>query len=118
MWLDFNPIRRTYSATQDVPYKSDQWNAIIDQTKWKAQYTVDFFAGYSWKLPGQYNIDNKPVYVVFNAGVNNLTNNKDIITGGYEQLRFDFENRNVNKFPPKVYYAYGLNYFLSATIRF
>ncbi|HEY0356866.1 MAG TPA: TonB-dependent receptor, partial [Flavisolibacter sp.] len=118
MWLDFNPIRRTYAATQDVPYKSDKWNAIIDQTQWEAQYTVDFFAGYSWRLPRKYNINKKPVYLVFNAGVNNLTNNKDIITGGYEQLRFDFENRDVNKFPPKVYYAYGLNYFLGATIRF
>jgi len=118
MWLEFNPIRRTYQAIQGLEEKGTQWNNIIDQTKWDGQFTVDLFAGYSWKLPKQYNINHKPVFLVLNAGVNNLLNNQDIITGGYEQLRYDFENKNPNKFPAKVYYAYGLNYFLSATLRF
>lgn len=118
MWLDFNPLRRTFPAVQDVEYKSDKWNQIVDQTRWSSQYTLDFFAGYSWKLPRKYNINRKPVFLVFNAGVNNLTNNQNIITGGFEQLRFDFENKDVNKFPPRLFYAYGLNYFLSATVRF
>lgn len=118
MWLDFNPLRRTYEAVDGVPEKSDQWNAIINQTQFDPQYTLDFFGGYSWKLPNKFRINRKSVFLVLNAGVNNLLNNKDIITGGFEQLRFDFEFRNVNKFPPRLYYAYGLNYFLSATIRF
>jgi len=53
-----------------------------------------------------------------NAGVNNLLNNKDIISGGFEQLRFDFAGRNVNKFLPKLYYSYGLNYFIGITLRY
>jgi hypothetical protein len=57
------------------------------------------------------------------VGVNNLLNNKDIITGGYEQLRYDAQASAsdpilVNKFPPKFFYAYGLNYFASVTLRF
>lgn len=118
MWLDFNPLRRTYEAIDGIPEKSEQWNTIINQTKFDAQYTVDFFGGYSWKLPSRYRINGKSVFLVLNAGVNNLLNNKDIVTGGFEQLRFDFQTRDVNKFPPRLYYAYGLNYFLSATIRF
>lgn len=117
-WLSFNPIRRTFEATDGVPYKSDTWNAIIDQTKFDPEYTLDFFGGYSWRLPRKYNIDNRPTYLVFNVGVNNILNNKNILTGGFEQLRFDGENKDVNKFPPKLFYAYGLNYFASATIRF
>ncbi len=118
MWLDFNPIRRTQSAVDGIEPKSELWNSILAQTQWEPQYTLDFFGGYSWKLPKNMEINHKPTFLVFNLGVNNILNNKDIITGGYEQLRFDFENRNINKFPPKVYYGYGLNFFASATLRF
>lgn len=118
MWLDFNPIRRTQDAVDGIEPKSDLWNSILNQTKWNAQYTVDFFGGYSWKLPKSMEINHKNTFLVLNLGISNLTNNKDMITGGFEQLRFDFENRNVNKFPPKVFYGYGINYFASVTLRF
>ena len=118
MWLDFNPIRRTYSAVEGIDPKSQTWSDIINQTEFDPQYTVDFFAGYSWKLPKSFNVNKKPVFLVFNTGISNLLNNKDIITGGYEQLRFDFTDHDINKFPPKLFYAFGLNYFVSATIRF
>lgn len=118
MWLDFNPIRRTQDAVDGIEPKSDAWNAILSQTKWNPQYTVDFFGGWSWKLPKNMEINHKNTFLVFNLGISNLTNNKDMITGGFEQLRFDFENRNINKFPPKVFYGYGINYFASATLRF
>ncbi|CAN5425805.1 carboxypeptidase-like regulatory domain-containing protein [soil metagenome] len=117
-WLSFNPIRRTFEATDGVDYKSATWDAIIDQSKFDSQFTLDFFGGYSWKLPKHYNIDKKSTFLVFNAGINNLLNNKSIVTGGYEQLRFDSADKDINKFPPKLYYAYGLNYFVSATLRF
>ncbi|MEQ1676369.1 MAG: TonB-dependent receptor [Chitinophagaceae bacterium] len=118
MWLDFNPIRRTQAAVDGLEPKSDLWNGILDQTKWEEQFTLDFFGGYSWKLPKNMEISHKPTFLVFNLGVNNILDNKDIITGGFEQLRFDFQERNINKFPPKVYYGYGLNFFASATLRF
>jgi len=118
MWLDYNPIRRTESAVDGLEYKSDLWNAVLAQTQWDPQFTLDFFGGKSWKLPGSMEIGNRPTYLVFNLGVNNILNNQDIITGGFEQLRFDFAERNVNKFPPKVYYAYGINFFTSLTLRF
>lgn len=117
MWLDFNPIRRTYSAIEGVDPKSTQWSEIIDQTRFDPQYTVDFFAGYSYKLPKSVN-PKRATFLVFNAGINNLLNNKDIVTGGYEQLRFDFDTRDPKQFPPKLFYAYGLNYFVSLTIRY
>lgn len=117
MWLDFNPLRRTPSAVDGVQEKSDLWNGILDQQKFKEQYTLDFFGGYSWKLPKSIS-GKQSMFLVFNIGVNNLLNNKDIITGGFEQLRFDLNEKNINKFPPKYYYAYGLNYFANVTFRF
>ena len=121
MWLDFNPIRRTSAAVDglDVSKPTDEikYNGIINQTQFKDQYTVDFFAGYSYKFPKSWGLK-KPTYLAFNLGANNLTNNKSMITGGFEQLRFDFAGQNKDRFPPKFYYAYGLNFFASATLRF
>ena len=116
-WLDFNPIRRTTAAVQDVEYKSKEWHDIVDQQELDDQYTVDFFGGYSWKLPKSMGFK-KNIFLVFNAGVNNLLNNKEMVTGGYEQLRYDFLLNNTDKFPPKLFYGYGINYFISATVRF
>jgi hypothetical protein len=115
-YLSRNPLRRTYNAVGGLDPKSDIYKEIFDQTKFDANYTIDFFGGYSWKMPKQFNVDKKSVFMVFNLGVNNILNNKDIVTGGYEQLRFD--PSALGKFPPKFYYAYGLNYFASVTVRF
>jgi hypothetical protein len=122
-WLSFNPLRRSYDALKFVAKDGAAYHEIFDQTKFDPQYTLDFFGGYSWKLPRAYEINRKPTFLVFNLGVNNILNNKDIITGGYEQLRFDAQTAatdpvSVGKFPPKLYYAYGLNFFASMTLRF
>ena len=116
-WLSINPIRRTEQAVEDLEKESDLRKEILQQTKLPAQNTLDFFGGYSWRLPRSFHFK-KPVYLVVYAGVNNLLKNKNIISGGYEQLRFDYAERDVNKFSPKFYYAYGLNYFINTTLRF
>ena len=60
---------------------------------------------------------------MFNLGVNNILNKKDIVTGGFEQLRYDAQlfssdPVSVGKFPPRLYYAYGMNFFVSVALRF
>lgn len=117
MWLDFNPVRRTAAAIDGIDPKTDQWTSIVDQSKLDAQYTLDFFGGYSIRLHTDKETK-KAVYMSLNAGINNLLNNQDLVSGGYEQLRFDFETHDPSHFPPKLYYAYGINYFISAGIRF
>ncbi|MCC6635896.1 MAG: TonB-dependent receptor [Chitinophagaceae bacterium] len=120
-WLDFNPIRRTFDAVEGLditkPNEAAIRESILAQTKLEDDYTIDFFGGWSWKLPKSFGFK-KSTYLVFNLGINNLLNNKNIISGGFEQLRFDYADKNINKFPPKLYYAYGLNYFGSVTLRF
>jgi hypothetical protein len=106
-----------------VDVNGDKYHQIFDQTKFDAEYTLDFFGGWSWKLPRDFEINRKPTFLVFNVGVNNILNNKKIITGGFEQLRYDAQTSSsdpvaTGKFPPKFYYAYGLNFFASATLRF
>ncbi|MBD5304212.1 MAG: TonB-dependent receptor [Bacteroides sp.] len=56
--------------------------------------------------------------VNFNLSVNNLLNNRNIQTGGYQEGKFDYTNYNVNKFPNKIYYAQGIRVFFNVGIRF
>jgi hypothetical protein len=117
MWLAINPIRRTIEAVQGLDPKSAQYADIVGQTELPAQYTLDFYGGYSWKLPKSLGIK-RNTFLVVDAGVTNLLNNQNIINGGYEQLRFDFTNQTPSTFPAKYYYAYGINYYISAMLRF
>ena len=118
MYLDFNPIRRTSAAVNGLEQGSPLWNDIIDQTRLNSQYTVDLFAGYSWMMNRKFKDLKKRTYLVFNVGINNLLNNEDVVSGGFEQLRFDFAEKNTQKFPDKRFYAYGLNFFASVGLRF
>lgn len=118
MFLNINPIRRTESAVSGVAEGSELWHQIVDQTKLKSQYTLDAFAGYSWLMNRKFHNLKKRTFLVFNVGVNNILNNRDVVSGGFEQLRFDFAGKNVNKFPERRFYAYGINYFASMGIRF
>jgi hypothetical protein len=116
MWLDFNPLRRTDEAVAGIEYKSKVWNEIVDQTKLPNQFTMDLFMGYSFKLRKSFN--KRQNFLIWNLGINNMLDNRTIRIGGYEQLRYDVAARNVNEFPPKFYYGYGINFFTSISIRF
>ena len=118
MWFDFNPARRTYGAVEGLDPESAQWRGIVDQTRLPSEYTIDIFAGYSWRMNNRFKSLKKSTFLVFNVGVNNLLNNTGIVSGGFEQLRFDFQTRDINKFPPRRFFGYGLNYFASVGVRF
>lgn len=117
MWLDYNPLRRTEAAVGGMDVNDPLRGNILGQEKLKAQYTLDAFAGYSWLMNNKFKMK-KRTFLVFNVGVNNILNNTDIVSGGFEQLRFDFAGKNLDKFPPRRFYAYGLNYFASIGLRF
>lgn len=111
IWVDFNPSRRTAAAIkitgdelQKLEYGNSLYHSIIDQEKLPSAFTVDLFFGKSWKI-------NKN-FVRLNIGVNNILNNQ-FISNGFEQLRYDFDEKNVQKFANKYNYAYGLNYFVN-----
>ena len=118
MWLDFNPVRRTEAAVNGVVPGTVLWHEILDQTQLKPQYTVDLFGGWSWLMNNRFKTLGKRTFLVFNLGINNLLNNTNIVSGGFEQLRFDYAEKNVNKFPIKKFYAYGTNFMASVSLRF
>lgn len=100
IYLDFNPVTRTKDETGYYPY----WEP---QLKADPAFLLDLFFGKSWKID--------KIYINLSANISNVLNNKNIITGGFEQYRFDPENPAM--FDPKVYYYNGLNYFINLSIR-
>jgi hypothetical protein len=118
MWLGYDPLRRTAAAVDGVDPSSKLWRDIIDQTKLKAQNTLDAFAGFSWLMSKRFKSLQKRTFFTFSLGVNNILDNREIISGGFEQLRFDIQNRDVNKFSPRQFYAYGINFSANLGLRF
>ncbi|MFD1628255.1 hypothetical protein [Pseudopedobacter beijingensis] len=113
-YIAINPIRRTERALNGVQAGSELWYSILNQEKLENQYTMDLFGGKNFTLKS----GKTRLPFSFILGVNNLLNNKQLVSGGYEQLRFDFAQKDANKFPAKYYYAYGINFFTSLTLRF
>ncbi len=114
-WLEFNPIRRTHSVLRNLAPGSEQWKSFIEQIVLPDQSSVDFSAGTSLRVkPGR----SKKRHTLFcNLSISNLLDNRDIISGGYEQLRYDAVNNDVKKFPPKFFHAMGFNYSLNISMR-
>lgn len=102
IYLDPNPDRRTLEALDGYVDTDPQVEEIIAPEKLENGYAVNMFVGYSYRMK-------TGNYIRFNVNINNLTNNKSFVSGGFEQLRYDVTD--IDKFPPKYGYAYGLSYF-------
>ena len=107
IYLEPNPDRRTKEALDKFVESDSQYQTIIDQEKLSSYYTLNFNASKSFRIKGKY-------FLAANFSINNLLNNKNIATSGFEQLRWDVSN--ISKFDNKYYYMTGLTYM--ATINF
>lgn len=111
-WVDFSAARRTAEAIQYLYPGDDRINSITEQYKAneKAQFTLDASVSKSFKI--------KKFYLILNGSVSNILNNTKMITSGYEQLRFDYNTLDINKFPPKYYYGLGRTFYFMITFRY
>ena len=110
IWVDFSPERRTIGAIDGIYNNDALIKSITEQQKVDGQFTLDASISKSWKV--------KQYTILLNASVNNILDNQKLVTSAYEQLRFDFEEKNVDKFPAKYYYGFDRTYFNSLGIRF
>lgn len=118
MWLGYDPLRRTYAAVEGVDPTSAKWHEIIDQTQLKSQFSVDASVGFSWLMNKRFPSLKKRTFLAFSLNANNVLNNKNIVSGGFEQLRFDVGEHDVNRFSPKLFYSYGMNFSANLSLRF
>ncbi len=116
-YVDFNPARRT-AAGLDLVSEGALRESIIDQQKADAEMTLDFFGTKSWRLSDFIKGVRRNTFLAVNLGVSNILNNQDLMLTGFEQLRYDYIDKNPNKFPARYYYGFGRTYFASISIRF
>ncbi len=109
MYLDPNPDRRTAEAVANLVTDDPQWAQLLDQEKLDDGFTLDIFAMKSWMIQRKYRI-------ALNLSVSNLLDNTDLVTGGFEQLRY--ESNDPDKFPAKYSYMYGRTYYAMLTFSF
>ena len=90
-------------------------DGILDQAEGKGGFMLDASIGKSIYL--------KKGSLSINLTLTNILNNRDIVTGGYEQSRSDYTqsgNTRTYKFSknPMKFYAYGTNGMLNITYKF
>ncbi|HSG68362.1 MAG TPA: hypothetical protein VK994_06635, partial [Bacteroidales bacterium] len=108
IYLDINPERRTAEAISGFSSDDYRVGKALDQEELGEGFTLDLFAGKSWRLKGNY-------YIGLSLNVNNLLNVQDLAIGGFEQLRYD--PANPDKFPAKYIYMFGTQYFINVNFR-
>ncbi|MDR2834877.1 MAG: hypothetical protein LBV69_01565 [Bacteroidales bacterium] len=108
IYVTLNPERRTVESLQGLYVNDSQVDEILNQEKLKGGFTLNVFGGKSWRIK-QYSFG-------FSVSINNVLNNKKFAISGFEQYRFD--RTNINKFPAKYTYMYGINYFVNLFFRF
>jgi hypothetical protein len=109
IYLSFNPERRTQRAVLNLGEGDPLIKSITEQTKFDGGMTLDASIGKSIRYKGY--------FITLNLTVNNILNNTNLVSGGFEQLRFDFETKDVSNFPPKIFYSYGTTFFFNVGIR-
>ena len=117
IYLSYSPCMR-YDWT--VKKDNDGTPIIPDQAKGKGGFMLDASIGH------QFRVAKRPLSV--NLMITNLTNNRSICTGGYEQSRRNYstntttgtQSQRTYSFSnnPKKFYAQGINGMLNINYRF
>lgn len=117
-YVSVNPDRRTAEAAEMIEPESALFHKIFDQEKLPAAYTMDVNISKSVLLSKRFKALPRQTVLNLSAGVTNLLNNKKIRSGGFEQLRYDFDGDNPDKFPSKYTYLFGANFFINVCLKF
>ncbi len=103
LFLGPNPDRRTEEAMSLYASGDPQIENILAPEQLDNGFILNIYGGKSWKI-AKYNS-----YIRLNININNALNNTTFKTGGFEQLRYDIAD--IDRFPNKYGYMYGLTYF-------
>lgn len=111
IFIDFSPINRSPEAVVGLDPSSLEYERLTAQRQADGQFTLDLFGGKSFKFGD--------TFLYINFGLSNILDNQDFITGGFDQLRFDFDARAgaESVFQPRYYYLYGRNFFLNVSVK-
>ena len=114
-YLDMNPLYRTHLACGggDGVETPAEVEYMAAQEEFNPAFVLNCSVGKSWQIQRKY-------YLGFSLEVNNMLNNRNIKTGGYEQTRLisSYGKDRYYRFDPKYFYMQGANYMLNIYFRF
>ena len=105
-YISMNPVLRTDRGRSDLDYQ------YIEQERFASGFTVDAFAGLSYRIQYKY-------FLGINISASNILDRKNIKSGGYEQLRVRVEDNKLTRpFDKRYFYMFGRNFFFNVNFRF
>ena len=114
-YLDMNPLYRTDMAVNgpDGVFTPMEVEYMAAQEKFDPVFLLNASIGKSWYINRKYNFG-------FSLNVQNILNNRNVKTGGYEQTRLiDSKSKErYYRFDSKYFYMQGVNYMLNLYFRF
>ena len=114
-YLDMNPLYRTDLAVAgpDKIITPTEIEYMASQEKFKPAFLLNASVGKSWYFQRKYNFG-------FSLNIQNITNNRNVKTGGYEQTRLidSQSTERYYRFDSKYFYMQGINYMLNLYFRF
>ena len=114
-YLDMNPLYRTEMAVNgpDGMTSPEELMYMAAQEEFDPAFLLNASVGKSWYIKRKYNFG-------FSLQLNNILNNTNVKTGGYEQTRLidSAAKSRYYRFDPKYFYMYGFNYMLNLYFRF
>lgn len=116
-YISISPDQRSNEAIAGVPVGSELYNAILDQQALPPLFTLDASVGTSILLSKYTKNLPRSSFLYVNMGISNVLD-AEVRTGGFEQLRYDFENVNPGKFGNKYFYGFGRNFFINLSLKF
>ena len=114
-YLDMNPLYRTDLAVNGPDSKATpkEVEYMAAQEEFSPVFLLNASIGKSWYINRKYNFG-------FSLNLQNITNNKWVKTGGYEQTRL-IDSKTAERyyrFDSKYFYMQGFNYMLNLYFRF
>ena len=112
-YLSMSPVYRTQRAVNgpDGIVTPDEVINMASQEEFKPVGLMNVSVGKSWYLHYKYNFG-------FSLSANNILNNRNVRTGGYEQTRLIKSTTAYSRFDSKYFYMPGVNYMLNLYFKF
>ncbi len=115
-YIDLSPIRHEamdnlYTTVETQAELEAKLKEITTQEKLNEALVINMSIGKLIYL-------NRTASLNINLTLNNLLDNRNIQTGGYQQGRFDYTNFTTTKYPNKLYYGQGFRMYLNLGVRF
>ncbi|MGM9811870.1 MAG: carboxypeptidase regulatory-like domain-containing protein [Muribaculaceae bacterium] len=115
-YVDLSPIRHEampnlYKVCETEEELQAKVAEITRQERLKDNFVLNLSIGKLIYL-------NRTASLNINLNLDNVLNNRNIQTSGYQQGRFDYTNYTTTKYPNKYYYAQGFRAYVNVGVKF